>query len=104
MNSCASSARPTIRSRSAQLAIRAKLAELVGELSATMPTMQETPTAEQATQAIHFVQTGKRSTITDANAQSATGGTSTVTQGAQPAADPRDSSKSRALFSLVKGI
>lgn len=48
--------------------------------------MQETPTAEQATQAIHFVQTGKRSL--EANAQSATGGTSTVTQGAQPAADP----------------
>jgi hypothetical protein len=68
--------------------IRTKLAELVGELSATMPPTQETPSADQATQAIQFVQTGRRSTITVANAQSTTGGTSTVTQGTEPAADP----------------
>ena len=68
--------------------IRTKLAELVGELSATMLATQETPSAEQATQAIHFVQTGRRSTIKFANAQSTTGGTSTVTQGSDPGADP----------------
>ncbi|MGI8677382.1 MAG: hypothetical protein ACR2LX_01575 [Jatrophihabitans sp.] len=64
--------------------IRTKLAELVGELIATMPDSQDAPTPEQAAAAVNLMVTGNRAKVSVANAQATGGGIATSTQTTPP--------------------
>ncbi|MGD9525451.1 MAG: hypothetical protein AB7L91_17515 [Dehalococcoidia bacterium] len=68
---------------------RTALVELVAELERTLPADQQTPTKEQADQAVNFVNTGERATIIFNNSQASGSGTSTasLTRAADKAAE-----------------
>jgi AbiTii len=68
--------------------IRTKLAELVAELSATMPATQDAPSAEQASAAVTFLVTGRRSKVSFSNAQATGNGNATSMQAAAEDNEP----------------
>lgn len=58
--------------------VRTSLAELVGELLATLPPDTDIPSKQATDQAIQYVISGKRHTVNVTTSQAASGGTSTV--------------------------
>jgi hypothetical protein len=60
------------------MAVRTSLAELVGELLATVPNGDHSPSKQAADDAIHLVVTGDRNTVTVIGSQATTGGNLTV--------------------------
>lgn len=75
------------------MAVRTALAELVGELLAAVPNGDQAPSKQATDDAIHFVITGDRNTVTVVGSQTTTGGNSMVTatgstEGTSPAKEP----------------
>lgn len=83
--------------------IRTKLAELVAELSAAMPSTQDAPTPEQAAAAVTFLVTGKRSKVSFSNAQATGGGDAISTQTATQESEPGWWTLGRKIGAFVVG-
>lgn len=64
--------------------VRTSLAELVGELLATLPPDADTPSKQAADQAVQYIVSGKRNILNVTTAQATSGSTSTVLSAEHP--------------------
>ncbi|WP_410663456.1 hypothetical protein [Amycolatopsis sp. lyj-84] len=72
------------------MAVRTALAELVGELLAAVPNGDQAPSKQATDDAIHFVITGDRNTVTVVGSQTTTGGNATITTTGSAEATPSE--------------